>query len=58
MPTNYRRLGAINPSANTQTNVYVVGCSKTNQACVIDAPVDCLPFVNTCIKKYNLHMKY
>ena len=37
-----------------QTNVYVVGCSKTNQACVIDAPVDCLPFVNTCIKKHNL----
>jgi hypothetical protein len=24
MPTTYRRLGAINPSANTQTNVYVV----------------------------------
>ena len=24
MPTTYKRLGAINPSANTQTNVYVV----------------------------------
>lgn len=24
MPQNFKRLGAINPSANTQTNVYVV----------------------------------
>jgi hypothetical protein len=24
MPQSYKRLGAINPSANTQTNVYVV----------------------------------
>jgi len=24
MPNTYKRLGAINPSANTQTNVYVV----------------------------------
>ena len=24
MPQNFKRLGAINPSANTQTNVYIV----------------------------------
>jgi hypothetical protein len=27
MPQSYKRLGAINPSANTQTNVYVVPAS-------------------------------
>lgn len=37
-----------------ETNVYIVGCPKTKQGCIIDAPLDSLPFVMASIKKHHL----
>lgn len=37
-----------------ETNVYIVGCPKTKNACIIDAPAGCLPYVLASVKKHDL----
>ncbi len=41
-------------SGPVETNVYILGCSRTKQACVIDAPQGCLGQVKTILKKNQL----
>ena len=41
-------------SGPVETNVYILGCSRTKQACVIDAPQGCLGQVKSILKKHQL----
>lgn len=42
------------PSGPIETNSYLLGCSKTKQACIIDAPLECLKEVEPLLKRHGL----
>ncbi len=41
-------------SGPIETNTYIVGCAKTKQACIIDAPQGCLKKVEESLEKHQL----
>ncbi|MEN9343985.1 MAG: hypothetical protein RLZZ453_772 [Chlamydiota bacterium] len=45
------------PAGPIGTNVYLLICSKTKQAAIIDAPADCLDWIQSEIKQEGLNVK-
>jgi glyoxylase-like metal-dependent hydrolase (beta-lactamase superfamily II) len=43
-------------SGPIETNTYILGCSKTGKACVIDAPQGCLKHIEKVLEKHNLSL--
>lgn len=41
-------------SGPIETNTYLLGCSRTKQACIIDAPQGCLKRIEELLKKHQL----
>ncbi len=41
-------------SGPLDTNTYILGCSRTKQACIIDAPQGCLEWIEKTLKKHQL----
>jgi hydroxyacylglutathione hydrolase len=41
-------------SGPLDTNIYILGCSHTKQACVIDAPQGCVDWVEKTLNKHQL----